>query len=433
MENVPRTVVKALKRIQREGGSAVIDGITVYPPDARGYWRIQRSIAGQQFNRSGGRSIQTAWSAVQRLQSFLEQLSEAPLDQGQSQSTLTVGEVLREYLQRRGPRGRWSDRTLTDRSRDFNKLLQAMEDVDVSDLRIAHLHEWLETAGTHERRQHLANIGGTFLRWAVALDHLPSQARDMADKLKYLATPTGQTRSRRKQQSRSLADATGAIPSHDHVHDWAEQAGKIWAPGKWFIYLLAYTGLRSSEALLVTCDPTLAKLGRGNFLDASNCTVTVSVQQSRQGTPIPPKGGKHRIVAIPNQRWTHGINLQEWIQTLPQEGYAFARSDEDPWLQDAIYRQVFAKASDALAWKLPGYDTLNGKKRELRRFTLHSLRARYATTAINEWGFSRAQLQQQGGWEPGTVERFYQGFDDQTLATVMNLLNPDFPKGVSGG
>ena len=218
-----------------------------------------------------------------------------------------------------------------------------------------------------------------------------------------------------------MTSSAGAVPTHDQVHEWAQQAAKYWTRAPLFIYTLAFMGLRSSEALLLTVNKHLFQLEEGNLLDLRTATVSIHCQSSRDGAAIPPKGGKRRVVALPPSALTHGIDLEKLFQEFVDDRYIFGRSCGRPWVQNDLYAQVFAKAADDLGWKLPSYTTLTGVTRTQRRFTLHSLRARYATTAINEWGFSRAQLQQQGGWEPGTVERFYQGFDDQTLDTVHRL------------
>jgi len=53
---------------------------------------------------------------------------------------------------------------------------------------------------------------------------------------------------------------------------------------------------------------------------------------------------------------------------------------------------------------------------------LHSLRARYGTTAADEWGYSERQLLEQGSWaDAATVRRFYVGTSDDTFASVQKV------------
>jgi hypothetical protein len=56
------------------------------------------------------------------------------------------------------------------------------------------------------------------------------------------------------------------------------------------------------------------------------------------------------------------------------------------------------------------------------RLTLHSLRDRFATTAVSEWNYAQNQLLEQGSWEDSeTVRRFYPGITDDTHDDVRKL------------
>jgi hypothetical protein len=80
------------------------------------------------------------------------------------------------------------------------------------------------------------------------------------------------------------------------------------------------------------------------------------------------------------------------------------------------------KALDSLGWKMPGYRDAAGKERFMYRFTLHSLRDRYGTTAADEWGYTERQLLAQGSWaDAETVRKFYLGTTDGTYESVKDL------------
>jgi hypothetical protein len=65
-----------------------------------------------------------------------------------------------------------------------------------------------------------------------------------------------------------------------------------------------------------------------------------------------------------------------------------------------------------------------GKARFMYRFTIHSFRDRYGTTAADEWGYSERQLLEQGSWaDAETVRKFYLGTTDATYQTVRDLHN----------
>lgn len=83
-----------------------------------------------------------------------------------------------------------------------------------------------------------------------------------------------------------------------------------------------------------------------------------------------------------------------------------------------IRNRVWAPAAEELGWVMehPGSD------RRLMRFTLHSLRDRYANTALHVWKYTEEVLLQQGSWkDPETVRRFYSGITDQTLSQAMAI------------
>jgi len=74
------------------------------------------------------------------------------------------------------------------------------------------------------------------------------------------------------------------------------------------------------------------------------------------------------------------------------------------------------------------------------RFSLHSMRDRFGTTAADEWKYTERQLLAEGGWsDPQTVRKFYLGTSDDTHDEVLALqkelaaikrLNTDVPGGV---
>jgi hypothetical protein len=78
----------------------------------------------------------------------------------------------------------------------------------------------------------------------------------------------------------------------------------------------------------------------------------------------------------------------------------------------------------ALGMKMPAYLDAAGKARFMYRFTIHSFRDRYGTTAADEWGYSERQLLEQGSWaDAETVRKFYLGTTDGTYQSVRDLHN----------
>jgi hypothetical protein len=85
-------------------------------------------------------------------------------------------------------------------------------------------------------------------------------------------------------------------------------------------------------------------------------------------------------------------------------------------------REKMRKALLDLGWKMPSWIDAKGKTRSMFRFTLHSLRDRYGTTAADEWNYSERQLLEQGSWaDSETVRKFYLGTTDETHESVKHL------------
>ena len=56
------------------------------------------------------------------------------------------------------------------------------------------------------------------------------------------------------------------------------------------------------------------------------------------------------------------------------------------------------------------------------RFSLHSMRDRYGTTAAYEWKYSDRHILAEGGWsDPATVRKFYLGTSDETHKEVQAI------------
>jgi hypothetical protein len=68
---------------------------------------------------------------------------------------------------------------------------------------------------------------------------------------------------------------------------------------------------------------------------------------------------------------------------------------------------------------MPAYFDADGKQKHMYRFTLHSMRDRFGTTAADEWGYSERQLLEQGSWaDSQTVRKYYLGTTDETYLSV---------------
>ena len=84
---------------------------------------------------------------------------------------------------------------------------------------------------------------------------------------------------------------------------------------------------------------------------------------------------------------------------------------------------VWGPAAVDRGWRLPAAIDAKGRGRFLLCFTLHSLRDRWATTAIHERKYTESQVPVQGSWTNSeTVRRFHGGWPDDTHSSVRQKL-----------
>jgi hypothetical protein len=255
-------IVRRLRRAEKKRTVLVVGGVTIYPPDTRGYWRLKRHVDGKVYSRSGGRTAESAYAAAVKLRVHVER------SQSHHFSGLTIEDVLKKYVQGGGREGAWAERTSRNRVTDFGPLIELFGSVDIEDFSLEMARSFVGTAGTAKRHSHLKNILGTFLRWVSGAGYLPADFADQVPMISYVgAAPRP---SRRAQASMFSDDLDGEVPTHFQVEHWARQSGLIVADVAWMIRFAAVTGLRFSELLALTRDVEQAKKGNGNFIDLSS-------------------------------------------------------------------------------------------------------------------------------------------------------------------
>lgn len=438
----PTEVAKSLQRGQKRQETVVFEGISLHPPNKkRPTWRIKYNLGGKGHELSGGPTVDTAWAAcLAAADSRTKRLrSSAGVPE---LGHVALSEALYTYIRCGGKEGRWKTRTATDRRRDFSALIKRGQSIVAEELNASHLREFVSIAGTQGRADHLLNIVSTFLIWAWKRGYLTKEQSMLADEVAWCPPSAYQppNRGNRRQQARAFArTATGApggeVPTYDQVKGLAVQMQSRYEHGEGFVQAAAALGLRASELVLLTASEDIAMQGRGNIVDHQSSEVRVRFQMDSADDATLPKGTKIRDVVIPlTEHLGTNFDLREWLATRSVQALVEQRQGRNPfalifpspkgkaWNYSNLNNRVVTPSLDALGWKMASYQTAHGRTITPRRFTLHSMRDRFATTAINEWGYTEEQLLEQGSWsDPETVRKYYAGLTDDTHSSVRAL------------
>lgn len=442
----PRDVKATLKAALASSQTVVYQGISLMPPtETRATWRIKGTTAGKSVELSGGRDIATAWAACLAVHEQLSALRE-PAPAGPVNADRTVNELLNAYFRNRGPNQKWKGHTVADRRRDFRKLRTVAGEVKCRDLTKQHISEYLQQgAGTPIRCRTFRSITGTLLEFGRSNDYLTAeQARFHKDAVWPAPKEQGQDDSdepqveveRLSRRDQAKAYGGGNVMTHSQVTDFASACASRYVHGEALIHVAANLGLRSAELRLLSADHALGS-SQVNFVNTKSWMAIVNFQvsgTSGQKSDL-PKSTKQREVVIPAKSSIGtGFDLRKWLAKRCKDALSEQARGENPkallfptqtgqvWDANNLRNDVWGPAADDLGWRMPAYATEFGKERTMMRFTLHSLRDRYATTAINEWKYTEEQLLQQGSWEDSeTVRKFYAGVTDDTLRSVRRL------------
>ena len=264
--------------------------------------------------------------------------------------------------------------------------------------------------------------------------------RDQADAIDGIrwVPPEGyvQQASRRDQAKAQVDIATGGnVLTHQQVAAWAEACQKRWTHGAALIHASALLGTRSGETRVLTASRDVADAGWGNYVALDRGEVLIRHQAGTGNGPKLglPKNSKIRDIIIPTAA-PAGFNIWDWLpdrveQALAEQEHGknrraliFPNGAMNVFEENNLRNRVWGPAAEEMGWRMEEYVTATGRKMALSRFTLHSLRDRYANTAIHEWGYTEEQLLQQGSWQDAeTVRRFYSGTTDDTHSSVRRL------------
>jgi hypothetical protein len=241
----------------------------------------------------------------------------------------------------------------------------------------------------------------------------------------------------RRDQTRAQVDiATGGnVLTRQQVAAWTDACQKRWTHGAALVQASALLGTRSGETRVLTSSRDFADAGWGNFVALDRGEILIR-HQAGTGNGLKlglPKSSKIRDSIIPAAA-PAGFNIWDWLPDRVEQAVAeqrhgrnrrallFPNGAMSVFGENNLRNGVWGPAVEEMGWRMEEYVTAAGREMALSLFALHSLRDRYANTAIHEWGYTEEQLLQQGPWQDAeTVRRFYSGTTDDTHSSVRRL------------
>ena len=439
-------MARALNKSRKTGTRVEIDGILIYPPKSPGgTWRIRTSYKNVSYERKSKDENSAINAAFLEVVSLVEslQLGAAGLPEFSNHS---LAVVIEKYIAQGGPENKWKGKTPQNRKEDFAHLIRIAkeEKLKCEDFNASDERRYLRAATNSQKRgKCLVSVVKTFVRWGRQAGYFsPEQVEDVSnvtwtapDGSNYKVAPT---RRELSQIHYGNDEARGGqIPTHEQVIQLATEMQKFYIHGEALAHVSANMGTRANETFIYTASPEIHKLGKGNFVDLDNEVVRAHWQSDGlkgAGKRVTKNNRFRSIVIPPVENIQSNFDVYQWLKNRSIEALKEQAEGKNPlalifpnnqgqiWNPNYFNSSVMRPALDNLSWRMPGNADAAGKTRFMYRFTLHSLRDRYGTTAADEWGYSERQLLEQGSWmDPETVRSFYLGTDDKTYETVKNL------------
>lgn len=431
----------------RKSENFVVNDCRIYAPTGeRKTWRVKFSHRGTTLERSGGRTLKSLYKAVLEVIAEQERINSRNNGFPEFEKT-QLSDALNEFLNVGGLQGKWKPKTLQNRRSTLAKAIATSkvnkwtcEDLDASILR-----DLLQNTATLSVAKTLKSTLKTFLKWGVEQGYFSIEQAQLINFVSWTADRrksfgAGKTRRELSEEvGMSEGLSSGQVPTHAQVVQIAAEVQNRYLYGEALIHLAANTGLRRGELFFLTASETTARDKMGNLVNLEEFELHVIGQKSEDPNEIyaPTKSGKPRKVVIPSVESINcGFNLREWLKNRCQQALEEQKSGSNPlalifpsskgtYLDASNFgSRVIRPCMIELGFVLPSYETATGQTRQMMRFTLHSMRDRFAVTAKEEWGYTETQLLAQGSWEdPETVRKFYLGTSDDTHLEVKRIHN----------
>lgn len=376
--------------------------VTIYVPKTGTTWRMTYYV-------DGVRRYRTAQSREAALRKAAEQ-SERLKAGTTTKSEQPVSALLAYWLdpQRPKPRkGGWSTSHTKQMQRYARVHFAALAKVRCADLRVRHLQQVVDATGSDDEGDRVRRAALSLIRAGRQGGYLlDSQQFDLRDVRRHGSSAA---------EVRSQGELDGFVPlikrpSHAQVVALAEACRYPLA-----VYLAAYSGVRLGELLALT------------FEDVDGRTIRVHWQKNDSSPDLQrPKMSKTRTTLFRAEPGP-GVDLLGMLSARCAEARAEREAGTNPhgllfptgrgtyWSQSNWHRDVVTPAMEAAGWpKMP-----EGQHR-VWVMSWHSLRHRFCTAALNEWGLSLLDVCLLAGHESvQTTSRLYIGAMEDSLARML--------------
>ena len=440
---------RMLLKAQKLGQKLQTDEITIIPPNKKNkYWTLRASFRNMPKERSAKDTLGDVNAAYLDLSSELQSLRNGAEGLPEN-SHHQLSEVIRGYIDQGGPKNEWRGKTPKNRTEDFAHLITLSEKntYTCEELNASVIRSYLTNAtNSSKRAKGLLVTIRTFIKWGIGAGYFTTAQLETTSRVVWRA-PAGSNYkaapSRREQSKLHFGtddSAGGQVPTHEQVSAIASELQKHYKFGEALVHVSANMGTRANETLIFTASRKVFEDKRGNYVDLQEEAVRVHWQyEKRPGVKSEPvtKNNKFRSVVIPAvEKIDTGFDVLGWLKQRSKEALQEQIAGTNPLALifpnsagqvinlNSFSSEKMRPTLSALGMKMPPYLDAAGKARYMYRFTIHSFRDRYGTTAADEWGYSERQLLEQGSWaDAETVRKFYLGTTDATYQSVRDLHN----------
>ena len=436
----------AIAKAKKTGKLFKADGISIEPPNTRrSTWRIRASFQGSQIDRSAKDSPSAVNAAFLEVHAIIKSKQSGSLGLPENAGQL-LSDALERYIDQGGKDFKWNEKSRKNRKEDFNHLIRIAKTrrVTCGQMTASILRDYINSATkTKNRSEHLIKMLRTFLKWGRKAGYFTSEQVLLVEQVTW--TPPANSGyvaadSRREQSKRfygSEEESGGEVPTHNQVVAFANACQEKYKFGAALIYVSANIGTRANETFILTADRKIYEQGLGNFVDLEARKVLIAWQynSAEPGKAKQTKTKTRRTTVIPYiENIATGFDVYEWMKIRSEEALKEQAEGKNPLALlfpnrfgdvhklHSFTDVVIHPASEKLGWKMPAYFDASGKAMHMYRFSLHSMRDRYGTTAAYEWKYSDRHILAEGGWsDPATVRKFYLGTSDETHKEVQAI------------